>query len=97
VSSVGEALSINEQGLQEPFLDGMATRPAASRLSFQAGVSFQEAPEPLSDEHFSVDGALIEAWASMKSFRPKDGGHISCLLRLTPRSRVLRRPPSVLL
>ena len=28
----------------------------------------------LSDEHFSVDGTLIEAWASMKSFRPKDGG-----------------------
>jgi transposase len=26
----------------------------------------------LSDEHFSVDGTLIEAWASMKSFRPKD-------------------------
>ena len=25
-----------------------------------------------SDEHFSVDGTLIEAWASMKSFRPKD-------------------------
>jgi transposase len=25
----------------------------------------------LSDEHFSVDGTLIEAWASMKSFRPK--------------------------
>jgi transposase len=31
--------------------------------------------EPLlSDEHFSVDGTLIEAWASAKSFRPKDGG-----------------------
>lgn len=30
--------------------------------------------EPLlSDEHFSVDGTLIEAWASQKSFRPKDG------------------------
>jgi transposase len=28
----------------------------------------------LSTEHFSVDGTLIEAWASMKSFRPKDGG-----------------------
>jgi transposase len=28
----------------------------------------------LSDEHFSVDGTLIDAWASMKSFRPKDGG-----------------------
>ena len=28
----------------------------------------------LSDEHFSVDGTLIEAWASQKSFRAKDGG-----------------------
>ena len=28
----------------------------------------------LSDEHFTVDGTLIEAWASHKSFRPKDGG-----------------------
>ena len=28
----------------------------------------------LSDEHFSVDGTLIEAWASMKSFKPKDAG-----------------------
>jgi hypothetical protein len=28
----------------------------------------------LSSEHFSVDGTLIEAWASMKSFIPKDGG-----------------------
>jgi transposase len=27
----------------------------------------------LSSEHFSVDGTLIKAWASMKSFRPKDG------------------------
>src|SRR4030088_2132846 len=27
----------------------------------------------MSDEHFSVDGTLIEAWASHKSFRPKDG------------------------
>jgi transposase len=26
----------------------------------------------LSTEHFSVDGTLIEAWASMKSFKPKD-------------------------
>lgn len=28
----------------------------------------------VSDEHFSVDGTLIDAWASMKSVRPKDGG-----------------------
>jgi len=27
----------------------------------------------MSDEHFTVDGTLIEAWASQKSFRPKDG------------------------
>lgn len=26
----------------------------------------------MSSEHFSVDGTLIEAWASLKSFRPKD-------------------------
>ena len=27
----------------------------------------------LSSEHFTVDGTLIEAWASLKSFQPKDG------------------------
>jgi transposase len=27
----------------------------------------------LSTEHFSVDGTLIEAWASMKSVKPRDG------------------------
>jgi transposase len=27
----------------------------------------------ISSDHFSVDGTLIDAWASMKSFRPKDG------------------------
>ena len=28
----------------------------------------------LSSDHFSVDGTLIEAWASIKSFKPKDQG-----------------------
>jgi len=28
----------------------------------------------LSSDHFSVDGTLIDAWASIKSFRRKDGG-----------------------
>jgi hypothetical protein len=28
----------------------------------------------LSDDHFSVDGTLIEEWASQKSFQKKDGG-----------------------
>ena len=28
----------------------------------------------LSTDHFTVDGTLLEAWASLKSFKPKDGG-----------------------
>src|SRR6266403_2143622 len=41
---------------------------------FMAAVLNQEQVKALlSDDHFSVDGTLIEAWASMKSFRPKDG------------------------
>ena len=32
-----------------------------------------EARQLLSKEHFSVDGTLIQAWASHKSFKPKDG------------------------
>jgi transposase len=41
---------------------------------FMAAVLEQEAVKKLlSSDHFSVDGTLIEAWASMKSFRPKDG------------------------
>src|SRR3979409_2081667 len=28
----------------------------------------------LSDEHFTVDGTLLDAWASLKSFRRKDAG-----------------------
>jgi hypothetical protein len=31
-------------------------------------------PPYISSEHFSVDGTLLEAWASHKSFRPKDDG-----------------------
>jgi transposase len=38
-----------------------------------AVVAQARARDLLSDEHFSVDGTLIDAWASMKSFRPKDG------------------------
>lgn len=29
----------------------------------------------LSSDHFSVDGTLIDAWCSMKSFRPKGAGN----------------------
>jgi transposase len=38
---------------------------------FQAVLGRAQVRALLSDEHFSVDGTLIEAWASMKSFRPK--------------------------
>lgn len=34
----------------------------------------EQAQPYLSDEHFTVDGTLIEAWASQKSFRRKQGG-----------------------
>jgi transposase len=41
---------------------------------FFAGVlNLPQVRKLLSGEHFSVDGTLIEAWASMKSFVPKDG------------------------
>jgi transposase len=41
------------------FLTAVLAQPRVKRL--------------LSAAHFSVDGTLIEAWASMKSFKPKDG------------------------
>jgi transposase len=42
------------------FLSAVVAQPKVKRL--------------LSSEHFSVDGTLLEAWASIKSFRRKDGG-----------------------
>ncbi len=41
---------------------------------FVAVLNLPQVRKLLSSEHFSVDGTLIEAWASMKSFVPKDGG-----------------------
>jgi hypothetical protein len=41
---------------------------------FAAVLGQAEVRALLSDEHFSVDGTLIEAWASIKSFKPKDPG-----------------------
>jgi hypothetical protein len=39
---------------------------------FDAVVMHAETARLLSDEHFTVDGTLLEAWASQKSFRPRD-------------------------
>src|SRR5918993_2951838 len=41
------------------------------RLFFDAVVKQAREAELMSDDHFTVDGTLIEAWASLKSFRPK--------------------------
>ena len=36
-------------------------------------LSLPKVKQLLSSDHFSVDGTLLKSWASMKSFRPKDG------------------------
>jgi len=48
-----------EGDIAAKFLAAVLARPRVKRL--------------LSSDHFSVDGTLIEAWASMKSVKPKDG------------------------
>ena len=54
--------------------DRLVTGEVAARL-LQAVLQGKRVRRLLSDEHFSVDGTLIEAWASLKSFRPKGGGN----------------------
>ena len=44
-----------------------------SRKVMAAILAHPEVRPLLSDEHFSVDGTLVKAWASMKSVQPKDG------------------------
>ena len=39
---------------------------------FDAVLIHADTERLLSDEHFTVDGTLLEAWASQKSFRPRD-------------------------
>jgi transposase len=51
----------HEHGLMHAFFDGTVAR------------AIQE--EATSDDHFSVDGTLIQSMASMKSFRPTDEDH----------------------
>jgi transposase len=43
-----------------------------ARQFFQAVLAEAKQRELLSEEHFTVDGTLLEAWASMKSVQPKD-------------------------
>jgi transposase len=46
---------------------------AVAQAFFAHTVLLAQVKELVSDEHFSVDGTLLEAWASHNSFRPKDG------------------------
>lgn len=70
-----------DMGLEERSFDHSTFSKNRSRLiehdiakGFFAGVVRQaQAQELLSDEHFTVDGTLIEAWASIKSLKRKDG------------------------
>ena len=71
---------------------------------FQAVLGQPEVKALLSEEHFTVDETLIEAWASMKSYKPKDaaddeppagGGRNAerdCTARSAP-TRPMLRPP----
>ncbi|HET9397137.1 MAG TPA: IS5 family transposase, partial [Nitrospiraceae bacterium] len=52
---------------RERFIDGEVARRFFDEVLGQA-----KQRDLVSQEHFSVDGTLIEAWASLKSFRPKD-------------------------
>jgi transposase len=68
-------------GVDDPVWDATTFTKNRDRLlhgdvavKFLAGVLAQpQVKTLLSSEHFSVDGTLLEAWASAKSFRPKDG------------------------
>jgi transposase len=44
-----------------------------ARKFLAAILAHKEVAPLLSDDHFSVDGTLVEAWASMKSFQPRTG------------------------
>jgi transposase len=43
-----------------------------ARRFFEGVVRQAQAARLLSPDHFTVDGTLLEAWASLKSFRPRD-------------------------
>lgn len=47
-----------------------------ARAFFQDVLAQARATRLMSDEHFTVDGTLLEAWASLKSFRRKDAPRV---------------------
>jgi transposase len=68
-------MSMDEPTLDQSRFSRFRERLVASecaRRFFDAVVREARGKGLLSDEHFTVDGTLIEAWASMKSFKRKD-------------------------
>ena len=105
-------------GVDEPVWDHSSFSKNRDRLlagdiaaKFLAAVLAQpRVKRLLSSEHFSVDGTLIEAWASMKSFKPRQapGGTMTAAMTAgtgaatqrptsrarSARTRPTRRPPT---
>jgi IS5 family transposase len=63
-----------------------------ARSFFDAVLAQAQAQRLLSSEHFSVDGTLIEAWASHKSFQPKRTGRPNSRKKRRDRNRSDRGP-----
>ena len=55
-------------------MEAPGKQPLAQHVGLRLLARIERVKALLSDDHFSVDGTLIDAWASMKSFRPKDEG-----------------------
>lgn len=65
-------------------LDRLLENDVITQL-FEEVVGLDRKQRLLSDEHFSVDGALIQAWASQKSYRCKnDKGEPPAVATVTP-------------
>jgi len=59
--------------IMDPAFDPSTFSKNKTRLLDQEVLAEAQRRNLLSDEHFTVDGTLLESWASLKSFRPKDG------------------------
>jgi transposase len=69
-------MSLEEPGLDQSNFSRLRERLVnedTARNFFDAVVRQAREQDLLSSDHFTVDGTLIEAWASTKSFKPKDG------------------------
>ena len=69
-------MSLDEPGLDQSNFSRLRERLVETDVAqrfFDEVVKAARRAGLLVDEHFTVDGTLIEAWASLKSIRPKDG------------------------